>query len=435
MPRPSRTTRRALLAAAGASALAGCADLLAGDADGNPSDDAPASPTATPTLEEGWPQVGRNAAHAGYASGIDVGSEPAVAWERSLDGSLTTPTVAGDTVYVTRGVPGDGEPRATLEAYALSSGDRRWQHPLGTSFVYTAPFSNHRPVLGDGTVYVAAGDAVVAVDAETGESAWETPVDGVITDPPTVTDDGPYAVVTPRDRDEAYTVVALDGEGSEHWRLDVDALAKPRLVAVAGDVAYVPGGEKLRAVDAASGEVRWTYTSEAGVDSDYAVVGDGSIVRGAFQEVEVVSTDGTLDWQESSISGGSGLRPAVGEGAVFHADTGGTVSAHDLASGERLWQVTPGNGEWDQETSPVLVDGTLLVPQSDGEEVRVHALDAGAGDRQWTVSGPAARIRGPVTVPGYLVAATQNRHVNARPKPNATAEPPETRGSLRAFEL
>jgi outer membrane protein assembly factor BamB len=108
----------------------------------------------------------------------------------------------------------------------------------------------------------------------------------------------------------------------------------------------------------------------------------------------------------------------------------GTVTAYELSSGEQLWQNNVGDGEWTQETAPVLLDGSVIVPQSDGTEVSIHALDATSGDEQWRVSVPDARVRGPVAASGHLVATSQDRHVNVRGTPDS---PPT--GTIRAYEL
>lgn len=424
--------RRAFLATAGASALAGCSELLGDDGDvTSTTTDAPETPTPVPGV--GWPQVGRGAAHTGYAPEISAADEPTVGWTRSLDGSLATPTVARGSVYVTRGIPDADEHRATLEAYALASGERRWQRSLDAPFRYTAPFSNHRPVSRDGTVYVAGDDALHAVDASSGEGAWDAPVDGGITDPPTVTDDGVYVTASATGRGDSETLVALDRDGAERWRLDLDATGKPRLVAADDGAVYVPVGETLLAVDPASGDVDWRYTSESGTASGAVAVTDGTVVRTGFGEVEAVSTDGAYRWHVGGTVEEDLLRPAVGDETVYVAGVEGTVAAHDLRSGEQRWRTTLGDDAWTQETSPVVVDGALLVPQSDGERVSVVALDPSSGHQQWTVSAPAARIRGPIAAGGRLVATTQNRHVNADSQPNTTATPKPIRSTIRAY--
>lgn len=183
-PDEPSTTRRALIAATGATALGGCVGGLPA---GGTTDETTTETTTTVADDDSadWPQMGRNAAHDGYAPEFAAETDPAVAWEIEVDGSLTTPTVVGDAVYVTRGAPTEDGPEATLEAYAVDSGERRWSRSLGTEFEYNAPFSNHRPVVHDGTIYATTTDELVAVDAETRDVRWRVETDAFTNAPPT----------------------------------------------------------------------------------------------------------------------------------------------------------------------------------------------------------------------------------------------------------
>ncbi|UPW00190.1 PQQ-like beta-propeller repeat protein [Halorussus gelatinilyticus] len=137
---------------------------------------------------------------------------------------------------------------------------------------------------------------------------------------------------------------------------------------------------------------------------------------------------------ETTVSGSLTTPTVVGDtvfvtrGAPGTDGPEATLEAYALASGERLWQTEVGDGEWTQETSPILLDGTLIVPQSDGSEVSVHGLDADTGDVRWHVSTAATRIRGPVAASSHLVVTTAGRH------PNQTGESP-VEATLRVYEL
>ena len=416
-PDEPSTTRRAFLAVTGATALTGCVGSLP---TGGETDET----TETTTTSDGdgadWPQLGGNAAHDGYAPEFSAGTEPSVAWETTLDGSLTTPTVVGETVYVTRGVPSDDVPEATLEAYGLDSGERRWGRSLDVEFEYGAPFSNHRPVVRGERVYVTTTDEVVAVDRETRDVVWRAAMDPFTNAPPTVTEDGVYSA-------DDKSLVALDHAGNERWRHSVEGEWRFRLVAVDDGTVYAPAGSRLLALDAASGETQWEREDSFPLAAPAAT--DDSVIRASFYGVERVSSDGTRQWLADGQEEGL-LRPAVGSGAAFTAGIQGTVTAYELSSGEQLWQTNVGDGEWTQETPPVLLDGSVVVPQSDGSEVSIHALDAETGDERWTVSATDARIRGPVAASGHLVATSQDRHVNTG---RESLDSP--RATIRAYEI
>lgn len=418
-PDDTSRTRRAVLASTGAIAFAGCTGRLSRNDDTTPS----GATTASTGDSTDWAQMGRTAAKNGYVPEFGAETEPSVAWKTTVDGSLTTPTVVDDTVYVTRGAPAEDGPEASLEAYALDTGERRWSRSLDSEFEYNAPFSNHRPVVYDGSAYVTTTDEVVSVDLETRDIRWRATMDPFFNHPPTVTDDGPYVTA-------GTSVVALDHAGDERWRHTVEGRRRFRVVAVDEYTVYAPFDGRLLAIDAASGELRWEHAPENGLSLATPAVTDDSVVSASFGGVERVSTDGTREWLADGPDEDL-LRPVVGAGMAFAAGLYGTVTAYDLASGERLWQTNVGDGEWTQETAPILLDDSVIVPQSDGTEVSVHALDVTSGEERWSVSASAARIRGPVAASGHCVATSQDGHVNTGEK---TAESVPT-GAIRAYEF
>lgn len=428
---PNPLSRRALLTTVGLSSIAGCTTTRLQNVGKEATETTEASNRTTNSGSAGWPQVGRTAAHTGYNAAVSIDDEPHLAWEQSVQGSLTTPTVADDTVYLTRAVTNEEEAaQATLEAYALDTGDRQWSLSLGFDFQYNAPLSNHRPIIHNRRVYVTTRDSLVALSIDDHERMWEVSFDGFLNDPPTATGDGLYAAGSGR-------LVHLDHEGNERWSTAIDTRTRPRLVAVMGDTVYASGRANLKALDAASGDVRWEYTPDEGGVGHTAVVSDGSVVVTSFYGFEAISTDGTRRWRAPGFDREAPHRAVVGQGTVFVAGIEGSVAALDLTSGKRRWQTSIGDGEWTQETAPVLVDGALCVPQADGEETSVHALDPSLGEKQWRFSAPGARIRGPIPAAGHLVVATQSQHVNGLPNPNSnsTAEPPEIVGTLRAYAV
>jgi len=419
-PNDTVTTRRGFLLATGTTVLAGCSGATRNSDTTTTESVSTTATTLRPISPDDWPQLGRTATNNGYASTVNGDAEPTVAAEKSVEGSLTTPTVVGDTVYVTRGVPDPDGPRATLEAYGLASGERRWSRSLGVEFGYNAPFSNHRPVVHGDRVYVTTNAGVVAANRATGDVQWRAE-DVAGNFPPTVTDD--YVYVT---ADE--TLVALDHEGVERWRKTANGrTARFGLTAVSDDTVLADVDQRLLALDSASGDVRWQHAPEDGPSLATPVVADEMVVRSSFDGVEAVSLDGTREWLADAPDEDL-LRPVVGHGMVFTLGLYGTVTAYELSSGEQVWQSSVGDGEWTQETAPILLDDAVLVGQSNGDEVNVHALAPDSGETRWRVSTSATRIRGPVAASGSLVMTTQDRH------PNQEGESP-VGATVRVHEL
>lgn len=411
----SRTlTRRGYLAAVGTGAVAASAGCL-GSSDPDPVE-TPGGPAAS---TGGWPQVGGSAGHDAANPAVSgLATDPDEAWHRELAGPVTTPTVADDTVYVTRGVPGDEGPQATLEAYALADGSRQWSTPLEVegepvTFRFSAPHSNLRPVYYRGRLHVALGDRVVAVDADSQSVAWTTePHERVsFNSPPTVGPGGVYA-------GGLESLVAFDHDGSRPWAWPAlptdtgmaDETGGPgsvRLAAAGDDRVYVSAGDHVATVDPADGSVAWkVVTGETRTSA--VVYADGSLVRAGFRSVEARATDGTRQWR-SGWPGKATIRPAVSDGRVFVAGLEGTVAAYDLASGERTWERTLEFTEWSQGTVPAVSDGVLhlLRVAYEAQRVRVHALDPASGASLWTLETDASRARGPVPAGGRLVFTSE----------------------------
>jgi outer membrane protein assembly factor BamB len=109
--------------------------------------------------------------------------------------------------------------------------------------------------------------------------------------------------------------------------------------AIAGGVVYVGNGDgSLLALDLASGQTRWSYST-------------GNLIG------------------ESS--------PAVGDGVVYVGDLAGLFHAVNAADGKRLWTFTTGS---EIKSSPVIVGDTVLIGSYDSH---LYGLDARTGKLRW----------------------------------------------------
>lgn len=162
---------------------------------------------------------------------MDV-TEPSERWAVDLEGPLTTPTVVGDTVYVSRGAPTDGAPVATVEVFALDSGEKRWSQGLDTVAAVgtdgTRLWRTSRdggavvhPAVADGTVFVAGlKGTIAAYDLDSGKRLWKTTVDADAEQQATILSVTNGAVHVVRVGDGSATVRAFDWETGEiQWTL------------------------------------------------------------------------------------------------------------------------------------------------------------------------------------------------------------------------
>ncbi len=169
----------------------------------------------------------------------------------------------------------------------------------------------------------------IALDSQTNDnlyaySAWED-----------VTGTGGYTVQG--------NLAALDpGTGAQRWMVTLPAVALPAgssavasdsgnaAPAIAADgTVYVGNGDGLRAIDGATGTVKWTFTS-ADVTSSPAIGGDGTVFFGvADGSFYAVHPDGTLRFKVST-GGRISSSPAIAlDGTVvFVSDDGYVYALH-----------------------------------------------------------------------------------------------------------
>lgn len=412
---PPPRSRRGVLTVAGSALAAGClGSQLSNRPGGSPAGTPQPAETTTPPLDTpapdgSWPQVGRSAARRGYNPSIGMTAQ-SVVWTADINGVVTTPTVVGDTIYVTRGAPEAGDtPIATVEAYSLDNGTQQWSQPLDVDFRYSGPLSNHRPIYYRGSLFVNVGNGVMALDASTGKHYWTTDLD-VESDPPAVTTDGVFIA-------GGTALYCLSHDGSVQWQVAPEAEGdshsewgafRTRPV-ISDNAVYLSVGGLLVALSPSDGSERWRETPSG---SSYNLVrAADALVTTSSHTVSALNLDGTLRW-EAQTGEHSGVRPAVAEETVYIAGAEGLVAAYDLASGAERWRTNVGGNEYAPGTIPVAIDDGVAVvdvePGSDAEEtVVVRGLAADSGEVQWNQSRRGGRGRGPIAASGSFVAIAQ----------------------------
>lgn len=395
------------------------------------------SPPSDPT---GWPHRFRDLGNTNAAPDGPGGSDALEErWRVRFEGRLSRPLVADGTVLVA--AADDSEPfRSRVLAYDAATGDRRWAfEPSGVRRCRIASADGDRTYVvaervedGDGqrlyaadrdavawtfeadriTSVVAAGPTVlacvrhgsaVALDADDGgtlarlhPAGWPgrwlsrlTP-----TARPAVHDGTAFVPFARYDADaeESDTddrVVAFD-DGGVAWRTRIEGVRFLDSVTAVDGTVYVstthrrdagtdrPTGS-LVALDASTGERRWTYSTERGLTSPVAARADTVVVAGG--RVAALDPDsGEPRWERNGPFG----PPVVAGDRAYGRRTDGdfvdTVVAVDLETGDT---VGTHSFEYQLNRAPVFAGGraiarTLEYEDADGgsEHVadRLHAL-------------------------------------------------------------
>ncbi len=241
-------------------------------------------------------------------------------WSWSAPGdNLSVPVVAGDVAYFTSSEP-------ILFALDLPSRSLRWQVPAVT-------WSPDAPVVGSGVVVVPARGSSVAAFAE--------------------------------------------GDGHRLWSFTADEPESEVLhlhPALSADTAFLAGWDKrLYAVDLTSGKLRWRFTAPRGITAPPVLAGERLLVavkdlrekknanKPGYSLCALDQATGDLLWKFSTERHIYTRPQVVGDTVLFGADDR-RLHILDLASGEELWQF-PAAGK--VQVSPCVLDGKIFFGQQD----------------------------------------------------------------------
>jgi len=168
---------------------------------------------------------------------------------------------------------------------------------------------------------------------------------------------------------------------TELWRYQANGPCIP-VPAVVGDTVYAPCEDaSLYAIDATSGNLRWTFTAEPPVpfvegttvagDLVYALGGDN-----ALYAIDI--TTGEERWRFDAAP--VGLTPAVADGLAVTGTADGFLIGIEADTGEEQWRYQLPEGS--APRVPALLDGVAYVGSEAGD---FTAIDITTGELLWTV--------------------------------------------------
>ncbi len=300
--------------------------------------------------------------HLGVAAGPARLPGP-VAWTVTTQGKVrSTPALTG-------GLACFGSDDGRFRAVDLKDGREVWSVDLGAPI----PCS---PAIAEGRVIVQARDNVVrALEVATGRPLWTFA-------------GGPDLPPRPG-----------DFLGWDFW------VSSP---CVAGGVVYVGSGDgHIRALDLATGKLRWAFATAQRVRTSPAVK-DGLVYAGSF-DGRVYALDAATGQERWRFDTGGGLQasPAVWEGTVYVGSRSAAVFALDAQTGALRWRTPHPNGSW-VLTAPAIAGGKVLVGSSD--EQFLQALDAKTGQERWRTALRYRVLGAPVVAGGLVYAGTEGAY-------------------------
>jgi outer membrane protein assembly factor BamB len=170
---------------------------------------------------------------------------------------------------------------------------------------------------------------------------------------------------------------------------------------------YVGAGGELVALAMADGSRRWRVRLASGGDVGTPTVADGRVFAasgiGAGPEdsgvVAVDASSGDVRWTYKSPGGAVIYTPPICHGVAFVIGHDGLLVALDAATGEQRWSL---DVHAELEALPAIVDDRVYVVGRGGPAT---AVDATTGRLLWEVPIEGAPFA-PAVVGGYLIVGT-----------------------------
>lgn len=343
------------------------------------------------------------AARNGVNPGPGPTGKPVLSWEVAPEGNdrIFGAVVSGPRVYILKGqfAGESGGDVMSLDCLNLNDGKGCWHQPkaFGISEVVS------EPTAADGQVYVSSQSGVYAFDATTGTQLWYRALDGYVsTLAPTVADG---VVVTTIDQ---RVVVALDAStGEDAWQAGLPedlvreadgdtAIAFKATPSIADGHVFIKSSVGvIVAYDLETGDVAWSFVTGAQRTMDTSelpiAVSDGVAYFTAPQDDGDDTTTNAVKLFALDTETGEEIWPAidvpsvgilaVAESRVYYAPQAfglsSTLMAIDATTGKPKWRTDIVTG-WGP---PIIVDQHVYV-QTAGEVV---GLDVETGKAQWRV--------------------------------------------------
>lgn len=330
----------------------------------------------------GWPSVGHDRSNTGFTPNASGPSDPDTRWSVNVSNGTSPPVAAGKRVLLAT--------MHELTAVEAGTGEVAWQYSGGPDEQFW-----RTPAVRNGTVYVCTEANVTALNFGDGSVQWKREV----SDPavsPTVGRDGRYVYTGTW----GGTIRAFDAKtGKDRWTQSVfggvrGSLAiepvKPTLYAATTDSVY--------AIGIGEGDPLWSEDLPGKV-STYPVYAEQTVYVGCSDgKIYALDTKegGHPRWSTkvgSYINDAPAVRP-TGEhtfsGTLFVADEKQLV-AIAMEDGEKRWTRDLGS---EVSGSPTIAGDTVYVPTSNGV---VHAMKVGGGVGVGPVSVDSRRWKRDVT--------------------------------------
>jgi outer membrane protein assembly factor BamB len=239
-----------------------------------------------------------------------------------------------------------------------------WQADTGGE-LYSAP------TISNGLVYVMSKSGMLhAIESTTGVERWTYEVTTYVTRATPAVIDGTVYI------GGGFSFIALDAAtGEERWSIPLQYGGQASPTVQDGLVVVSSQQGWIFALDARSGETVWRLPTEGIVFGAAAMIGE-SVIYGTDEGIlySVDRRSGTLDWRVT-LAGPMYATPVVIDGAILATTQAGEIHALALDTGDRLWSTNHGSA-----LAPASNGDIVVLASNDGG---VYGLDAATGAQRW----------------------------------------------------
>jgi outer membrane protein assembly factor BamB len=150
--------------------------------------------------------------------------------------------------------------------------------------------------------------------------------------------------------------------------------------AVANGAVYV-SSDKLYALNASTGTLKWVYNTGGGGSSPAVANGVVYVGSGDYKLYALNASTGQTLWTSAPTGAGIISSPAVANGVVYVGSFDHKLYAFDASTGQTLWTSTPSGDRI--LSSPAVANGVVYVGSLDH---KLYAFNASTGTILWTAS-------------------------------------------------
>ena len=279
----------------------------------------------------------------------------------------SSPAVVDGRVYIG---PDDG----TIYCLDAKTGSLIWSTYAGgyipTNFAAAAALQSS-PTVVEGKVYVGSLDTnVYSLDADDGNVDWTYKTEGYITSSPAVVDGAVYVISQEPDSGALYKLDAING--SLVWKREIpyqqvfmggtDIHVSPTVAD--GMVFAASNTKEYYGINAATGNVEWTYRNEAAGEFIVCspIFKDGKLfIVDHFSIVCLDAKNGNTVWS-NYLGEELYVSPSYADGKLYVVTDQRSVYILNATSGEKLANFGTSSNSW---SSPTIYEGRVYVGNND----------------------------------------------------------------------